>query len=202
MIGTIIEGISLGLLLSVLVGPVFFMLIDTTITHGRRAALVTDVGILTSDALYVCLFYIGATDFLQPVLKSPLAGLVGGAVLAAFGLAYLLRKPPKQAQVRRAPIGLGFVKGFLANALTPSVFAFWLGTVTVAVREHADNPQVVLYLFAIALTTVFFVDILKIIGANWLRPRIKPSIITWFGRIAGAVFLLVGLVFIGRFFVV
>ncbi len=44
--GIILEGFITGLLLSIFVGATFFMLIETSMTRGFRAALWFDLGVL------------------------------------------------------------------------------------------------------------------------------------------------------------
>ncbi|MDA0314685.1 MAG: hypothetical protein O3A40_05240 [Bacteroidetes bacterium] len=41
----ILEGIELGLLLSMMIGPVFFALITTSIDHGFRQAAILALGV-------------------------------------------------------------------------------------------------------------------------------------------------------------
>ena len=40
-----LQAIGIGFLLSVMVGPVFFVLLETSITKGIRAALALDIGV-------------------------------------------------------------------------------------------------------------------------------------------------------------
>ena len=48
-----IQAFSIGFLLSVMIGPVFFLLLETSITKGFRSALALDLGVLISDIIYV-----------------------------------------------------------------------------------------------------------------------------------------------------
>jgi len=48
-----LQAIGIGFLLSVMVGPVFFVLLETSITKGIRAALALDIGVFISDVLYI-----------------------------------------------------------------------------------------------------------------------------------------------------
>ncbi|MCC7051155.1 MAG: hypothetical protein IT239_05185 [Bacteroidia bacterium] len=42
----VIHGVGLGLLLSILIGPVFFLLIRISIEQGAKQALTLEVGVL------------------------------------------------------------------------------------------------------------------------------------------------------------
>ena len=47
MINDILTGLPWGIFLSFMIGPVFFILIETSITKGFRAALAFDLGIFS-----------------------------------------------------------------------------------------------------------------------------------------------------------
>ena len=49
----ILNGILFGMLLSILIGPVFFVLLETSIKKGARHAIFIDIGVLLSDVLYL-----------------------------------------------------------------------------------------------------------------------------------------------------
>ena len=52
MIESIFVAISLGVMLAFTIGPVFFILIETSITKGIRSALAFDFGAISGDILY------------------------------------------------------------------------------------------------------------------------------------------------------
>lgn len=56
---------SIGLILSVMPGPVFFVLIENSITKGIRSALALDLGVLISDIVYILL----AVLFVEQILS-------------------------------------------------------------------------------------------------------------------------------------
>ena len=49
MIESIFVAISLGVMLAFTIGPVFFLLIETSITKGIRSALAFDFGAISGD---------------------------------------------------------------------------------------------------------------------------------------------------------
>ena len=54
----ILKGIVTGFILSIMIGPVFFVLLETSIRRGVRAALTVDIGVFLSDVIYVLIAYI------------------------------------------------------------------------------------------------------------------------------------------------
>ncbi|GAA6773638.1 hypothetical protein AAGS39_44020 [Flavobacterium sp. CGRL2] len=52
MVNDILAGLPWGLFLSFMVGPVFFILLETSITKGFRAAIVFDFGVVLGDIFF------------------------------------------------------------------------------------------------------------------------------------------------------
>ncbi len=49
----ILEGVEMGLLLSTMIGPVFFALITTSMNQGMKQASFLALGVFSSDLLYI-----------------------------------------------------------------------------------------------------------------------------------------------------
>ena len=93
MSAALLYGFLFGGLLSLMVGPVFFALVQDSIEKGFRAGIFMAFGIVAGDALYIFLTQ-WAYEYLEgsPGVKQFLA--YGGAVvLVGFG-AYSFFKPP------------------------------------------------------------------------------------------------------------
>ena len=65
MLEALWSGILLGLLLSVLIGPVFFLLIELSLKEGLRSAVFMDIGIILSDAACILVAYFGMAALLE-----------------------------------------------------------------------------------------------------------------------------------------
>ena len=84
----LLKACSVGFLLSVMVGPVFFVLLETSIRRGFRAALVFDLGVLASDALYILLAYLfyAEVDKMSSGTNKALFGFIGGVIFIIYGI--------------------------------------------------------------------------------------------------------------------
>ena len=51
MITSITQGIVLGVILSFLIGPVFFLLLKLSMEQGQRQAAIFDIGVIASDEI-------------------------------------------------------------------------------------------------------------------------------------------------------
>src|SRR5690349_5827167 len=124
--GAILNGIGYGLLLAVLVGPVFFTLIQTSIERGFKSGVYVAIGISISDALCIAIAYLGISNLLTDPNFRIYLSYFGGAILLCFGLYYLVIKSRRPAAFNpehieeRSPLRL-MAKGFVINGFNPMV---------------------------------------------------------------------------------
>jgi threonine/homoserine/homoserine lactone efflux protein len=191
-----------------MIGPVFFILLETSIRKGVRAALAFDCGVLLSDLIYIFLAYI----FYAEVAKltsgdnSYLINIFGGVIFVVFGVVTLLKKPKAFdredaegiTQTNKDYVMLG-LKGFLLNFANPAVIFYWFSVIALGAKKGESNglgESTLLYI-VILLLTFFAVDILKIVGAKKLRPFITDRVLTGLNRLTGLIILISGLVLLG-----
>ena len=128
-----------------MIGPVFFMLIQTSILKGARAAIVFDLGVILGDLSFILIAYYGSRSLLEKIKDDPRLFFIGGLVLIIYGLITYLEKENKKealasAKIIEVPIKNNylklFLKGFFLNCINVGVLAFWLGTVLVLSLIH------------------------------------------------------------------
>jgi threonine/homoserine/homoserine lactone efflux protein len=179
----VLKGIVSGVVLAFLVGPVFFTIIQTSIERGFRSGFFVAMGVSLSDAAYICVCYLGISQFFDQGNFREYLAYTGGAVLLLFGFYYLVIKAKKTKLYTednlpaRSPFRL-FLKGFIINGLSPVVLIFWLGTVAAATTEFGyDQPSEAIPYFAAIVSTVFITDLIKAKLADKLRLMITPRFI-------------------------
>ena len=64
MIEDIQAAIPLGFFLAFMIGPVFFVLIETSITKGIRAAIAFDAGVIIADIIFISVAYFSSFQLL------------------------------------------------------------------------------------------------------------------------------------------
>ncbi len=95
--GIILEGLITGLLLSIFVGATFFVLIETSMSRGFKAALWFDLGVLTCDSLIITTVYFFTSAINRVLLHNYYFNIVGAIAFIGFGLNYILgREKEKQ----------------------------------------------------------------------------------------------------------
>jgi threonine/homoserine/homoserine lactone efflux protein len=195
----IVQGIGFGLLVAVLLGPVFFALIQTSITKGFPAGTFMALGILLSDAFCVFISFFGLLQFVQDPQTLRWIGIFGGLFMVGYG-AFLTFNQKVRAVEDHLPemktgraLGGSLAKGFLLNLLNPFVIVYWLGVSSlVSAIPEFDRSDKVLF-FTGTLGTILVTDLLKSYGAKKLRRHVTRSVILWLNRISGSVLLLFGL---------
>ena len=196
---TIKSGILLGLFLSVLIGPVFFVLIETSIRRGMRDAIFVDVGVLLADVLYLFLAYFSAERIMIWLEKYEFLKFVGAGVIIAYGLYTIISKKSPQVtqnidlkQLKR-PNAFGLIsKGVALNAMNPAVLAYWLFVCTYQVKGHNIQGVNVVIFFVVCLGTMFLIDMLKIYFASKLKKKLTPKNIATVSVVVGAILIFIG----------
>ncbi|SFT42887.1 Threonine/homoserine/homoserine lactone efflux protein [Algoriphagus locisalis] len=186
----LLEGISMGLLLSAMIGPVFFTLIQSSLEKGFRYAAMVALGIQVSDALYVLLTFFGVKFLAKATYFEAVLGYVGGAILIGFGIAYLVKKQTVKAEasveeVRRAKKRSAFLKGFSINGINPFVLLFWISIASlIHLKTDFDRVDFWSYYLGILLT-VFSIDLIKAFIAKQLAQFVTPKVMFWLNKAVG-----------------
>lgn len=177
----LIEGISMGLLLSAMIGPVFFTLIQNSIENGFRHTFILALGILSSDLIYVIITFFGISLLAQYPNFEVILGYVGGLVLIGFGVSGFFKKNKERISsggltIPKARKTTGFLKGFGINGINPFVMLFWISIAgLVNLKQDFKKTDIVLYYFGI-LFTVFVIDLLKAFIAKQLKSFVTPGL--------------------------
>lgn len=188
----LLYGILAGLAAGISFGPAFFSITETSIRQGFIKGVFVSVGISISDITFCVIFIIGLDRFLDNTLFQTAGTIIGGAVLAGFGIHHLLRS--KVAFVKVTTVKNWFqnlLKGFIVNTFNPYVPIFWAGVVTTAGLNIPNEATYVF--FAGMLATTLSVDILKSKIASSFRKKRSQKFAQWMQIVVGLLFLATGL---------
>ena len=200
MIEDIQAAIPLGFLLSFMVGPVFFVLLETSATKGFRAGLALDLGVVLADILFLGIAYFSSFQLLENLSNQPGLYVFGGVILLVYGLTTFFRsdfKEKKPRIVTRSSDYLGlFVKGFLLNFINIGVLVFWLGVIIIVGPSLNNQPNRIITFFSAMLGAYLITDIFKIILAKQLRRKLTRDRILLVKKTLGIILIICGIVLI------
>ncbi|MFZ1705952.1 MAG: LysE family transporter [Saprospiraceae bacterium] len=200
----ILEGIVLGITLATLLGPIFVILIETSMRYGARAGLAVGSGIWFSDILFILAAYFFIHKIQEYVVDSSFQywiGNLGGFILLTMGLAKLFKSKthiPMTSETRFSRHVGFFGKGFMVNTFNPFTFVFWFGVIgskMVDVRTEENN---VLIMCLTILTIIVLTDSAKVLGAKWISKRMKESIMDKVNVVAAILLILGGILLVGK----
>jgi arginine exporter protein ArgO len=86
IIQDILAAIPWGFLLAISIGPGFFVLLETSITKGFKAAFTLDCGIIFSDIIFILIAYFASNQILAQFKDNPNLYIIGGSIMAVYGV--------------------------------------------------------------------------------------------------------------------
>ncbi|MFB9106981.1 MULTISPECIES: LysE family translocator [Flavobacterium] len=182
MINDILAGLPWGLVLSFMVGPVFFVLLETSITKGFRSAIVFDLGVVLGDIFFIAIAYLGSYRLISSLKDDPALFIFGGIIMLSYGIISFvkLKKVEKindeeiDRDILKRNYGSLFVKGFLLNVINIGVLGFWLAVIiSVGPKLEMQNSRMITF-FTSVIITYLLVDCLKIVLAKQLKSKMTP----------------------------
>jgi len=192
-----VNGFLFGLLLAVLIGPVFFTLIQTSIEKGFQKAILVAIGIALSDISYIILAYFGVSQFLSSSGYNKEVALIGGVILIAFGIVSFYRVKKGVRYSSQAIEAKGFfrylIKGFVINGISPFVLLFWVGAMSLATSKYEYSGGQLVLFFITIISVVLLTDMLKAYLAGKLRSYFTPRLFRILNIVVGIALCLFGL---------
>lgn len=201
-----LQGALLGLGLSLLMGPILFTLVQTSLEQGFRAGMMVGFGIWLSDVLFIGVVLLGVSWLLKVVQWQgfePLLGTAGGLLLLVVGGVLLMRERHKSEEAYRFSSRSSsyfslWLKGFLINSLNPFTFFFWAGVATTLAIKHPGGTGEVLPFYGGVFSVIVLTDALKVSLAKLIRRWLHPKVIFWSRILTGLVLAGFGLFLLGR----
>lgn len=206
MLQDILAAIPLGFFLAFLLGPVFFVLLETAAIKGFRAAISFDVGVIFADIVFLLIAYLSTTKLLNRIKDDPALFIFGGGILVTYGIIQFIQTkkalqheevPEIQKLNKRDYLGLA-AKGFLLNFINIGVLGFWLGLIIVFGPQMEMETNRIIVFFSSVLGTYLVFDIFKILLAKKLNRKLTPNRIFFVKRGISVVLIIFGIFLIGQ----
>ncbi len=193
--------IPLGFLLAFLIGPVFFVLLETAAIKGFRAALAVDFGVIFADIVFIFIAYFSTNQILEKIKDDPALFIFGGVLLATYGVISFIQERKNYNKLRDTSVEvinkhnyiMLFIKGFLLNFINIGVLGFWLSIIIVIGPQLDMDTTRILYFFAMVLSTYLFIDLFKMLLAKRLKTKLTPKRIYLIKRVISIIMVVFGI---------
>ena len=204
----ILSAIPLGFFLSFMIGPVFFVLLETSVVKGFRAALVFDLGVVLADIVFITIAFFSSYRLIQSIKDDPALFIFGGLVMLTYGIIAFVnnRKEARKINIdEEDPAELAknnyfslFVKGFFLNFINIGVLGFWLAILITIGPQLELKTSRMLTFFSTLIVTYFVTDIFKILLAKQLRSKLNPKNILLVKKFISLVLIVCGVVLLSQ----
>lgn len=195
-----------GLVLAFMIGPVFFVLLETAATKGLRAALFFNIGVFIADIFFIALAYLSSFQLLENLSNTPGLYVFGGVILVVYGVMMYLKKPSRATldpsrvkHIKHGYLQL-FAKGFFLNFINIGVLVIWLGVILVVGPTVDNDPSRLFTFLGFMLATYFVIDIGKILLAKQLKRYLTARRVFLVKKLLGLVLVICGLVLVTKGF--
>jgi len=184
MIDDILTAIPFGIILAFTIGPVFFVLLETSATKGFRSALIFDLGVIVADIIFIIIAFYSTNNLRGKIGNDPSFLIFGGVLLIVYGVISFLKtsksfrsivKEYHKVEIQK-DYGKLFIKGFLLNFINIGVLLGWLGFIVLGDSlTSSENGDII---FIVSMVMSYFVsDIFKILIAKRLKAKLTPRLI-------------------------
>ena len=201
MIHDILLAIPWAFLLAISIGPGFFLLLETSITKGFKAAFIFDLGIVFSDLIFILIAYFATNQLLAQLKDNPVIFIIGGLIMSTYGIvSYISLKKKFNEKIdvddeedikKNNYLGL-FFKGFFLNVINIGILGFWIMVIITQGPQLEMKPLRIFTFFASTLFFYLAIDVFKILVAKQLKHKLTPTNIYKIKRIISIVILIFG----------
>jgi threonine/homoserine/homoserine lactone efflux protein len=184
MFQDILTAIPLGIFLSFLIGPVFFVLLETSAVKGFRAALVFDLGVVFADIVFILIAYFSSYKLIESLKNDPAIFIFGGILMLTYGIISFIKLKKLKNEVSEEEIEFVFqkknyralfIKGFLLNFINVGVLLFWfLILITIGPKLELETSRMITF-FVTLIITYLIVDMGKMLLAKQLKHKMTPK---------------------------
>lgn len=200
MIEDIILGIPLGILLCLMIGPVFFVLLETAAIKGIRASLVFDAGVVTADIVFIAIAYFSSYRLINNIKDEPALYIFGGLIMITYGIISFLKQKKatkkielnEEIELIKKNYGSLFIKGFILNFINVGVLGFWLLIfITFGPQLELKTSRLITF-FTSVIITYLLIDLVKMLLAKRLKSKMTPINILKIKKITSILLIIFG----------
>lgn len=195
------KGLLFGFGISLLIGPIFFFMLEAGIKYGFKRALHFALGTWISDIIFIISTYL-AFSKIQDLIKNPetlnTIKLSVGVILICIGIFSFLYnvKVKKQTSSKKIIASKLLTKGFFINTLNPNALLIWCGAATILLQFEIENKlsavSIVLYYLGIQFM-IILTDIFKLYLGHQIKSFLSEQHLFYIRFVSSSIFILFGI---------
>lgn len=206
MLDDILRAIPFGIILAFTIGPVFFVLLETSATKGFTSALIFDLGVILADVVFILLIFMSTDTLLDKIKDDPKLLVFGGVLLVVYGLISFIKisksfrsivREHHRIELPKKNYGKLFAKGFLLNFINIGVLLGWLGFIVIGTTITTSKNGITVFIVTM-LVAYFVCDLFKIAAAKRLKNKLTPRRIFKTKKIVALVILGFGILLLSQ----
>lgn len=206
MLDDILTAIPFGIILAFTIGPVFFVLLETSVTKGITSAIIFDLGVILADIVFILVIFKSTDTLLDKIKDDPKLLVFGGVLLVIYGLISFIKtsksfrsivREHHRIELPKKDYGKLFMKGFLLNFINIGVLLGWLGFIVIGTSITTSKNGVVIFIITM-LVSYFVADLFKIAAAKRLKNKLTPRRIFKTKKIVALVILGFGVLLLSQ----
>jgi len=196
-----IDAVVFGFILSFSFGPIFFILLETSITRGIKQAIFMDFGVIVSDLLFFSLSYFGASKIATEE-NQPALFLLGGVILTVYSVVSFINNVAKKKKIKKAKaieetrLLKYTVKGFLLNIINVSCLVIWAGVIVWFGPKVEMSPVKIWTFFIVSVITYLAINLLKFLLSSRLKSKLTDKVLFYIRQGLNILILIFGIVLI------
>ena len=198
-----LPAIPIGIVLAFTIGPVFFTVLETSISKGIKAAIFVDIGVVLSDVMFFIIAFFSTNSLLKSIEENTDSWyFLGGVLLVAYAGVSLIKiiqeknnpENKEGALIENSPNLLKMVvKGFLLNIINVVVLFYWVGIILYFGPQLEMNESKIYLFFIIIISTYFTIDLGKIYLAQQLKKKLTDMVIKTIKIVVNSFIVICGL---------
>lgn len=200
MLNDILTAIPLGFFLSFMIGPVFFVLLETSVVKGFRAAMMLDFGVVLADIVFIFVAYFSSYRLIEKLKDEPALFIFGGLIMLTYGIISFVKNknasknidPEDPKELAKTNYLNLFIKGFFLNFINIGVLGFWLAVIiTIGPQLELKASRIIVFFSTVILAYVV-TDVFKVLLAKQLRNQLNPKNIILIKKTISVVLIISG----------
>jgi threonine/homoserine/homoserine lactone efflux protein len=204
-----LPALFLGIILSFTIGPVFFTILEISVSKGFKAAVFFNIGVVFSEIVFFAIAYASTSSLLESIQENPSWKVLGGVLLSFYAGITLLSMYQNKDDVDQYSFNpksespnviKNMIRGFLLNIINFAVLVFWILVVANYGPGFQDTDYKMVMFFLAIVGTYFSIDLGKIYLAQQLKNYLTKEIIVKIKLAVNVIILIIGLVLIFKGF--